>query len=116
LIYLIAGDDSFAHRAIEEMRRTHPPEKVGSRTYMDYIRWSLAFDWLYNYKDFDGALKDRIAGELLSAAERMLQDNSLEDPSLVSYHNYVARFLTLPPLPLPRLKDIPRPSIGLPRC
>src|SRR5207249_6704901 len=95
LTYLITDDDSFARRAIDEMRRTHPPEKVGSRTYMDYIRWSLAFDWLYNCKDFDGALKDRIAGELLNAAERMFQDNSLAEPSLVSYHNYVARFLAL---------------------
>jgi hypothetical protein len=95
LTYLVTGDESFAKRALDEMRRTHPPEKVGSRTYMDYVRWSLAFDWLYDFKEFDGALKDRIAGELLNAAERMFQDNSLESPSLVSYHNYVARFLTL---------------------
>ena len=107
LSYLITGDDSCARRAIDEMRRTHPPEKVGSRTYMDYIRWSLAFDWLYNHKDFDGALKDRIAGELLSAAERMFQDNSLEDPSLVSYHNYVARFLTLATFALTAIEGHP---------
>src|SRR5438445_444000 len=107
LTYLITGDDSFAHRAIEEMRRTHPPEKTGSRTYMDYIRWSLAFDWLYNYKDFDRALKDRIAGELLNAAERMFQDNSLADPSLVSYHNYVARFLTLATFALTAIEGHP---------
>src|SRR5437763_16565436 len=79
LTYLITGDDSFAQRAIAEMRRTHPPEKTGSHTYMDYVRWSVALGWLYNYKDFVCALKDRIAGELLNAAERMLQDNSLAD-------------------------------------
>ena len=107
LTYLITDDDSFAQRAINEMRRTHPPEKVGSRTYMDYIRWSLAFDWLYEYKDFDGALKDRIAGELLNAAERMFQDNSLADPSLVSYHNYVARFLTLATFALTAIEGHP---------
>ena len=107
LTYLITGDDSFAQRAIDEMRRTHPPEKTGSRTYMDYIRWSLAFDWLYNHKDFDPALKDRIAGELLNAADRMLQDNSLEDPSLVSYHNYVVRFLTLATFALTAIEGHP---------
>jgi hypothetical protein len=107
LTYLITGDDSFAQRAIDEMRRTHPPDKVGSHTYMDYVRWSLAFDWLYNYKNFDGALKDRIAGELLNAAERMLQDNSLEDPSLASYHNYVTRFLTLATFALTAIEGLP---------
>jgi hypothetical protein len=95
LTYLITDDETLAKRALDEMRRTHPPEKVGSRTYMDYVRWSLAFDWLYGHKDFDGALKDRIAGELLSAAERMFQDHALSDPSLVMYHNYTVRFLTL---------------------
>jgi hypothetical protein len=111
LTYLITGDESFAKRALDEMRRTHPPEKVGSRTYMDYVRWSLAFDWLYDYKEFDGALKDRIAGELLSAAERMLQDNSLADPSLVSYHNYVARFLTLATFALTAIEGHPSTEV-----
>ena len=45
LSYLITGDESFARRAVEEMRRTRPPEKAGSRTYPDYVRWSLAFDF-----------------------------------------------------------------------
>jgi hypothetical protein len=111
LTYLITGDDSFARRAIDEMRRTHPPEKVGSRTYMDYVRWSLAFDWLYNDKDFDEALKDRTAAELLSAAERMLQDNSLADPPLVSYHNYVARFLTLATFALTAIEGHPSTEV-----
>jgi hypothetical protein len=111
LTYLITSDDSFAHRAIDEMRRTHPPEKVGSRTYMDYVRWSLAFDWLYDYQGFDDALKDRIANELLSAAERMFQDNSLEQPSLVSYHNYVARFLTLATFALTAIEGHPSTEV-----
>jgi len=67
LTYLLIGDESFARRAIEEMRRTHPPEQVGSRTYPDYVKWSLAFDWLYNYAGFDTPLKDRIGLELLKA-------------------------------------------------
>jgi hypothetical protein len=95
LSYLLTKDESFANRALDEMRRTHPPEKVGSRTYMDYVRWSLAFDWLYEYREFDSALKDRIANELLAAAERMFQDHALADPSLTMYHNYTVRFLTL---------------------
>jgi hypothetical protein len=107
LTYLITNDESFAKRALGEMRRTHPPEQVGSRTYMDYVRWSLAFDWLYEYKDFDGELKDRIADELLNAAKRMFQDNSLAEPSLVSYHNYVTRFLTLATFALTAIEGHP---------
>jgi len=107
LTYFITGDEIFAKRALDEMRRTYPPEKVGSRTYMDYVRWSLAFDWLYGHKDFDGALKDRIAGELLSAAEGMFQDHALADPSLVMYHNYTVRFLTLATFALTAIEGYP---------
>ena len=77
------------------MRRTHPPELVGSRTYPEYVKWSLAFDWLYNYPGFDTQLKDRIALELLKAAEKMMQDQSLKEVQLAMYHNYPARYLTL---------------------
>src|SRR5258705_12569384 len=49
LTYLLTRDETFARRAVDEMRRTHPPELVGSRTYPEYVKWSLAFDWLYNY-------------------------------------------------------------------
>lgn len=107
LTYLITGDEKFAERAVDEMRRSHPPEKVGSRTYMDYVRWSLAFDWLYNYKGFDTALKDRVARELLSGAERMLQDQSLADPTIVPFHNYSVRFLTLATFALTAIEGQP---------
>lgn len=107
LSYLITGDETFARRAVDEMRRSHPPAQVGSRTYMAYIRWSLTFDWLYDYKGFDLALKDRIAGELLSAAERMLQDHSLADPTLVPFHNYSVRFLTLATFALTAIEGHP---------
>ncbi|HEV2096062.1 MAG TPA: hypothetical protein VGQ82_06125, partial [Chthoniobacterales bacterium] len=73
LTYLLTRDESFARRAVEEMRRTHPPELVGSRTYPEYVKWSLAFDWLYNYPGFDVQLKDRVALELLKAAEKMME-------------------------------------------
>jgi hypothetical protein len=95
LTYLLKGDESFARRAVEEMRRTRTPERVGSRTYPEFVKWSLAFDWLYNYTGFDAALKDRVAGELVKAAGQMLQDQSLRDPRLSMYHNYTVRYLTL---------------------
>src|SRR5215213_4801411 len=95
LTYLLTGDESFARRAVEQMRRTHPPAKVGSRTYPEYVQWSLAFDWLYNYGGFDAALKDRIALELLKAAEEMMRDQSLKQVELAMYHNYPVRYLTL---------------------
>src|SRR6185437_6657467 len=97
----------FAERAVDEMRRNHPPAKVGSRTYMDYVRWSLAFDWLYDYQGFDAALKDRLAGELLSAAERMLRDPSLADPAIVPFHNYSLRYLTLATFALTAIEGHP---------
>jgi len=95
LSYLLTRDESFAQKAIEEMRRTHPPELVGSRTYPEYVKWSLAFDWLYNYPGFDVQLKDRVAQELLKAAEKMMQDQSLKEVQLAMYHNYPVRYLTL---------------------
>src|SRR6266498_5959149 len=88
LTYLLTRDESFARRAVEEMRRTHPPALVGSRTYPEYVKWSLAFDWLYNYPGFDAQLKDRIALELLKAAEQMMADQSLKEVQLAMYHNY----------------------------
>jgi heparin/heparan-sulfate lyase len=95
LSYLITKDETFAKRALERMRTTHPPELVSSRTYPDYVKWSLAFDWIYNYKDFDGPLKDRIATELLNAAEKMMADQSLKEVQLAMYQNYPVRYLTL---------------------
>ncbi|HEX6185236.1 MAG TPA: hypothetical protein VFZ44_15230 [Pyrinomonadaceae bacterium] len=95
LTYLLKGDESYARRAVEEMRRARTPERVGSRTYPEFVKWSLAFDWLYNYPGFDAALKDRVAGELVKAAAQMLQDQSLRDPQLSMYHNYTVRYLTL---------------------
>src|ERR1043165_9623340 len=95
LTYLLTGDQSFAKRALQKLRDNHPPEQVGSRTYPEYVKWSLTFDWLYNYPDFDNQLKDRVAAELLHAAEKMLQDQSLKEVQLAMYHNYTVRYLTL---------------------
>ena len=95
LSYLLTRDESFAQKAVAYMQRTHPPELVGSRTYPEYVKWSLAFDWLYNYPGFNKALKDRIALELLKAAEKMMEDQSLKEVQLAMYHNYPVRYLTL---------------------
>ena len=95
LTYLLTRDEAFAKKAVEEMRSTHPPELVGSRTYPQYVKWSLAFDWLYGYPGFDNQLKDRIALELLKAAEKMMEDQSLKQVQLAMYHNYTVRYLTL---------------------
>src|SRR5690242_9039164 len=46
LSYLLTEDETFAKRALQKLRDTHPPEQVGSRTYPEYIKWSLTFDWL----------------------------------------------------------------------
>ena len=62
LSYLLTGDETFAKRAVQKMRETHTPEQVGSRTYPEYVKWSLTFDWLYNYPGFENELKDRVAG------------------------------------------------------
>jgi hypothetical protein len=95
LTYLLTGDETFAKRAVQKIRETHTPELVGSRTYPEFVKWSLAFDWLYNYSGFDSQLKDRVATELLRAAEKMMQDQSLKDAQLAMYHNYPVRYLTL---------------------
>jgi heparin/heparan-sulfate lyase len=95
LTYLIMGDETYARRAVQKIRESHTPELVGSRTYPEYVKWSLAFDWLYNYPGFDNALKDRVASELLHAAEKMLDDQSLKTVELAMYHNYTVRYLTL---------------------
>jgi hypothetical protein len=95
LTYLLTQDESFAKRAVEKIRSSHTPDLVGSRTYPEFIKWSLAFDWLYNYPGFDTQLKDRVAAELLKAAEKMMQDQSLTKVELAMYHNYPVRYLTL---------------------
>src|SRR5687767_1084052 len=88
LTYLLTQDESYAKRAVDKIRNTHTPELIGSRTYPEFVKWSLAFDWLYNYPGFDIQLKDRVAAELFKAAEKMMQDQSLTQVELAMYHNY----------------------------
>ncbi len=93
--YLLSGDESLARRAVEQMRGSHLPAKGGSSLYLQYLNWSLAFDWLYAWPGFDAALKDRVAGELVDGAQRMLALPSLADPAQASYHNHTVRELAL---------------------
>jgi hypothetical protein len=95
LSWLLTGNQDFAKRALDQMRQSHPATRGRSGNYLEYVRWALAFDWLYDASGFDPALKDRIAGELLSGAERMLQDGTLRDPAQASYQNYAVRYLAL---------------------
>lgn len=96
LSWLLTGKDAFAERAIAEMRA----KRVGaggraSRSWVDYVRWSITFDWLFEYRGFDAALKDRVAGELMDGAAKMLATPDFADPSQFSYHNYAVRYLSL---------------------
>ncbi|HEV7498848.1 MAG TPA: heparinase II/III family protein, partial [Vicinamibacteria bacterium] len=95
LTYLLSGDEAFARRAVEQMRAGHLPAKGGSNVYLEFLKWSLAFDWLYGYPGFDAALKDRVAGELADGAQRMLALQSLANPDQASYHNHTVRELAL---------------------
>jgi hypothetical protein len=95
LSHLLSGDESYARRAVEQMRTSHPPTKGGSSLYLEYLKWSLAFDWLYGWPGFDAALKDRVAAELVDGAARNLALQSLADPTQASYHNHTVRELAL---------------------
>jgi hypothetical protein len=95
LTYLVSGDESFARKAVESLRTTPLPTKGGSNVYMAYMGRSLAFDWLYGFAGFDAALKDRVAGELVEGAQRMLALQSLANPDQASYHNHTVRELAL---------------------
>jgi heparin/heparan-sulfate lyase len=97
LSWQLTGDKGFAEKALNAMRASHLAKGVRpSRSWLDYARWSLAFDWLYDYPEFEQALRDRIASELMDGAASMLATEDFADPRVFSYHNYAARFLCLP--------------------
>jgi hypothetical protein len=101
LSWRLTGQNTFADRAVAEMRSKRlPAEGKASRTWLDYARWSLAFDWLFDYPDFDHALRDRIAHELVDGAAAILATPAFADPGQVTYHNYDLRYLALAVFPL----------------
>jgi len=94
LSWLITGQDAFAEKALEDMRRsTLPPP--GSHAWLTYANWALAFDWLYEHPAFDGTLKDQVSKQLLDGAIVMAATPDLKHPEQASYHNYTTRFLGL---------------------
>ena len=95
LSYLLSGDESFARRALDELRADRPTRLRGSSAYVRYLNRSLAFDWLYGYPGFDAVLKDAVATDLVAGAEQMLALPSLKDPAQASYHNHTVRELAL---------------------
>jgi Heparinase II/III-like protein len=95
LSYLLSGDESFARRALDELRADRPIGVKSSSRYVRYVNRSLTFDWLYRCPCFDRALKDAVAADLVAGAAEMLALQSLRDPAQASYHNYTARELAL---------------------
>jgi len=96
LAWLLTGNKTFAERAVAVMRtkRVTAGGKA-SRSWVDYARWSLAFDWLLTFPGFERALKERVAGELKDGAAAMIATPDFSDPGEMSYHNYALRYLAL---------------------
>jgi len=96
LSWRLTGQDVFGERALAEIRTKHlATNGKPSRSWVDYARWSLTFDWLFDYRGFDPALKQRVAGELRDGAAAMLSSPDFADPGQLSYHNYALRYLAL---------------------
>ena len=108
LSWRLTGNKAFAEKALSAIRNGHITTNAKpSRSWVDYARWSLAFDWLYGFPGFDSALQDRIAKELMDGAEKMLATPDFKDPGQYSYHNYAVRYLSLPAFVLGALDGHP---------
>ncbi len=108
LSWRLTGQSTFADRAVAEIRSKRlPAGGKASRTWVDYARWSLVFDWLFDYAAFDRALRDRIAHELVDGASAILASPAFADPSQVQYHNYDLRYLALAAFPLAAVEGYP---------
>jgi len=95
LSWQLTGNKTFAERAVAAMRTKHVAGGKPSRSWVDYARWSLAFDWLQTFPGFDRTLKERVAGELKDGAAAMIATPDFSDPGEMSYHNYALRYLAL---------------------
>ena len=108
LSWQLTGQESFAERAVAEMRSKHVASGGRpSRSWEHYARWALAFDWLSSFRGFDRELKDRVANELRDGAAAMLATPDFADPSQLSYHNYAVRYLALAAFALAAVEDYP---------
>ncbi|MEO6923314.1 MAG: hypothetical protein ABI142_05765, partial [Bryocella sp.] len=94
LSWLITGQDAFAQKALDEMRHT-PLPNAGSRYWVTYADWSVAYDWLYEHPGFDAKLKDQVAQQLLDGAMVTASTPDLRYPDQASYQDYTTRFLGL---------------------
>jgi hypothetical protein len=96
LSWQLSGNSEFAERALAEMRKKHlAAGGKASKSWLEYARWAMAFDWLYDFAGLDHELKNRIAGELRDGAAAMLSTPDFNQPSEYSYHNYAVRYLAL---------------------
>jgi hypothetical protein len=96
LSWRLTGHESFAERALAEMRANHIAKGgKASRRWIDYVRLSLAFDWLFDFRGFDRGLQNRVGQELWEGASAMLATADFADPASYSYHNYSVRYLAL---------------------
>ena len=97
LSWQLTGDKHFAEKALKGMETAHVPKgSRPSRSWVDYARLCLAFDWLFDHPGFGGELRDRIATELMDGAAALLATADFTDPSTYSYQNYAVRYLCLP--------------------
>lgn len=104
LSWQLTRQDSFADRAVAEMRAGHiAKDAKPSRSWRDYAGWSLAYDWLQGFPGFDSTLQNRVAHELMEGAAAMLATADFADPGQISYHNYAVRYLALPAFALAAL-------------
>ena len=95
LSWLLTGDKSFADKALGEMVTTGMPAKPSSANWVQYANWALAYDWLYQYRDFDSKLKDRFATQFADVAADMIARPELNPPAQTSFQNYPTRYLGL---------------------
>src|SRR5882724_3931258 len=96
LSWQITKKGEFAERAIAGIRASPGlPQNSLSRSWMDFVSLSLAFDWLYEHPAFDRALKDSVASGLVDSASILLTSPDLSRPEQASYHNYVLRYLAI---------------------
>lgn len=97
LSWRLTGEKSSAEKALRAIGSAQLTKSVRpSRSWVDYVRWSLVFDWLFDYPGFTDALRDHIATQLMDGAAAMLKTPDFADPSAYSYHNYALRYLCLP--------------------
>ncbi len=111
LSWLLTGRDEFGERAVAAIRGGPlKPNARGAGNWVGVVNSSLAFDWLWLWRGFDAALKERTAGELLDAAEGALRRQDLVDASEAGYNNYTLRYLAVAAFALAATRSLPLAS------